>query len=88
MHALPTVTAQAVIPTGAKPELTDIAMETATIHPAGLVAGISLHFATLEAAVTWWHDLGDSLVAEALRRRNAVTALREMDETLRKVGAR
>lgn len=88
MHTFPTVTTQAVIPTDAHPEITGVEIETATIHPAGQRAGLSLHFASLDGAIAWWTELGQLLGDEAVRRRDARAALVSMDESLRRVGAR
>jgi len=79
---------QATLRSDARAALTGHEHETATIHPAGLGYGLSLHWSTLDDAISWWHDLGDKLVEEQLRRHDAELALAEMDEALRKAGAR
>lgn len=82
------VAVQATIRSDDRPELTGTEVETATVHVAGLGYGVSLHFTSLDDLEKWWHALGENIAGEFVRRRDARRALAEMDEALRKAGAR
>lgn len=83
-----TIGVQVVVSTGARAKVDSVSAEAVTIHPTGQVALPSLHWASLEEAITWWSDLGNKLATEGLRRLDARAALDEMHESLQRAGAR
>lgn len=83
-----TIGVSVVVSDGARPHLTSLGHDAVTVHVTGPNGQPSLHWASIDEAEAWADSLTDQIIAERLHRLDALTAIAEMDATLRRAGAR